>query len=113
MFLLFFVQDKLEHLELLDGVVIDLLKTKWNTFVKRRFYKEFYTFAFYFLFTLVSFISRPGPEEDDADADGGGSKEHASANTTAKMQTLNSERITDGVLKKKYSRCVLEHKFYY
>lgn len=57
----------MEHLELLDGVVIDLLKTKWDTFVKSRFYKQFYMFTFYFLFSLVSFISRPGPDEKDED----------------------------------------------
>nr|XP_016933690.1 transient receptor potential cation channel subfamily V member 5 [Drosophila suzukii] len=62
--------DKLEHLELLDGVVIDLLKTKWDTFCKSRFYKQFYMFALYFLISLFSFILRPGPDnkEDDEDA---------------------------------------------
>ncbi|XP_037940165.1 transient receptor potential cation channel subfamily V member 5 [Teleopsis dalmanni] len=80
--------DKLEHLELLDGVVIDLLKTKWNTFVKSRFYKQFYMFAFYFLFSLVSFISRPGPpikDEDDED-----NKE--SINTTYRKSEQLNER---------------------
>lgn len=54
-------------MELLDGVVIDLLKTKWDTFVKSRFYKQFYMFSFYFLFSLVSFILRPGPSERKGD----------------------------------------------
>lgn len=67
--ILYLLQDKLEHLELLDGVVIDLLKTKWDTFVKSRFYKQFYMFSFYFLFSLVSFISRPGPKENEEDGD--------------------------------------------
>lgn len=65
--------DKLEHLELLDGVVIDLLKTKWDTFCKSRFYKQFYMFAFYFLISLFSFILRPGPapkEDEDEDQEG-------------------------------------------
>lgn len=66
--------DKDEHLELLDGVLIDLLKTKWNTFVKSRFYRQFYLFATYFVVSLVGFLLRPGPdmdEEDDGDdADG-------------------------------------------
>lgn len=71
------MQDKLEHLELLDGVVIDLLKTKWESFVKSRFYKQFYMFSFYFLFSLISFISRPGPsdkkdDDDDEEFDNGG-----------------------------------------
>lgn len=62
--------DKDEHLELLDGILIDLLKTKWNTFVKSRFYRQFYLFASYFLISLVSFLLRPGPPIDDEDGDG-------------------------------------------
>lgn len=64
--------DKDEHLELLDGILIDLLKTKWNTFVKSRFYRQFYLFTSYFLISLISFLLRPGPivvdteENDDA-----------------------------------------------
>lgn len=45
----------------MDGVLIDLLNAKWNTFVKSKFYKQFFTFAFYFLITLVCFTLRPGP----------------------------------------------------
>lgn len=57
--------DKDEHLELLDGILIDLLKTKWNTFVKSRFYRQFYLFTSYFLVSLVSFLLRPGPNVSD------------------------------------------------
>ncbi|XP_050307114.1 transient receptor potential cation channel subfamily V member 1 isoform X2 [Anthonomus grandis grandis] len=53
--------EKDEHLELLDGVLIDLLNAKWNTFVKSKFYRQFFTFAFYFIVSLVAFILRPGP----------------------------------------------------
>ncbi|KAK5646070.1 hypothetical protein RI129_004534 [Pyrocoelia pectoralis] len=52
--------DRDEHLELMDGVVIDLLNAKWNTFVKNKFYSQFFTFAFYFLISLVCFTLRPG-----------------------------------------------------
>lgn len=45
----------------MDGVLIDLLNAKWKTFVKTKFYKQFFTFAFYFLITLVCFTLRPGP----------------------------------------------------
>ncbi|KPJ13765.1 Transient receptor potential cation channel subfamily V member 5 [Papilio machaon] len=55
--------EKDEHLELLDGMLIDLLKTKWNTFVKFRFYRRFIFFSFYFLVSLVCFTLRPGPPE--------------------------------------------------
>ncbi|XP_025837236.1 transient receptor potential cation channel subfamily V member 5 [Agrilus planipennis] len=54
--------DKDEHLELMDGVVIDLLNAKWNTFVKNKFYRQFFTFLFYFLVSLVCFTLRPGPD---------------------------------------------------
>ncbi|RZC32734.1 transient receptor potential cation channel subfamily V member 6 [Asbolus verrucosus] len=57
--------DKDEHLELMDGVLIDLLNAKWNTFVKFKFYKQFFTFAFYFLISLVAFTLRPGPPHKD------------------------------------------------
>ncbi|CAG9764155.1 unnamed protein product [Ceutorhynchus assimilis] len=53
--------DKDEHLELLDGVLVDLLNAKWNTFVKFKFYRQFFTFAFYFIISLIAFIHRPGP----------------------------------------------------
>lgn len=45
----------------MDGVLIDLLNAKWNTFVKSKFYKQFFTFAFYFIITLICFTLRPGP----------------------------------------------------
>lgn len=45
----------------MDGVLIDLLNAKWKTFVKTKFYKQFFTFAFYFLTTLICFTLRPGP----------------------------------------------------
>lgn len=45
----------------MDGMLIDLLHAKWNAFVKSKFYKQFFLFAFYFLISLVSFTLRPGP----------------------------------------------------
>ncbi|XP_053601243.1 transient receptor potential cation channel subfamily V member 5 [Plodia interpunctella] len=55
--------EKDEHLELLEGMLIDLLKTKWNTFVKFRFYRQFILFSCYFLVSLVCFTLRPGPPD--------------------------------------------------
>lgn len=79
--------DKDEHLELLDGILIDLLKTKWNTFVKSRFYRQFYLFASYFLISLVSFLLRPGPPMEDDEDD-----ERRSNGT----DTLLTFRMSDG-----------------
>ncbi|XP_076239493.1 transient receptor potential cation channel subfamily V member nanchung [Calliopsis andreniformis] len=53
--------EKDEHLELMDGILIDLLNAKWNTFVKSRFYRQFFLFCFYFILSLISFTLRPGP----------------------------------------------------
>lgn len=53
--------DKDEHLELMDGVLIDLLNAKWNTFVKFKFYRQFFTFVLYFLLSTMCFTLRPGP----------------------------------------------------
>ncbi|CAK9830452.1 Transient receptor potential cation channel subfamily V member 6 [Anthophora retusa] len=53
--------EKDEHLELMDGMLIDLLNAKWNTFVKSRFYRQFFLFCFYFVLSLISFTLRPGP----------------------------------------------------
>ncbi|KAJ0181333.1 hypothetical protein K1T71_003418 [Dendrolimus kikuchii] len=55
--------EKEEHLILLEGMLIDLLKTKWNTFVKFRFYRQFILFSCYFLVSLICFTLRPGPPE--------------------------------------------------
>ncbi|XP_050352578.1 transient receptor potential cation channel subfamily V member 5 [Nymphalis io] len=55
--------EKDEHLELLEGMLIDLLKTKWNTFVKFRFYRQFISFSFYFVISLICFTLRPGPPD--------------------------------------------------
>lgn len=45
----------------MDGVVIDLLNAKWSTFVKNKFYRQFYTFALYFIISVICFTLRPGP----------------------------------------------------
>ncbi|KZC09064.1 PREDICTED: transient receptor potential cation channel subfamily V member 5 [Dufourea novaeangliae] len=60
--------EKDEHLELMDGILIDLLNAKWNTFVKSRFYRQFFLFCFYFILSLVSFTLRPGPSTPSTDS---------------------------------------------
>lgn len=58
--------DKDEHLELMDGVLVDLLNAKWNTFIKSRFYRQFFLFCFYFVLSLISFTLRPGPSSSSS-----------------------------------------------
>lgn len=64
----------------MDGVLVDLLNAKWNTFVKFRFYRQFFLFCFYFILSLVSFTLRPGPAEEEED-------EGANATATAESST--------------------------
>ena len=41
--------EKVEHLDLIEGVVVDLLQTKWKSFIKRSYYRQLITFIVYFL----------------------------------------------------------------
>lgn len=90
--------DKDEHLELLDGILIDLLKTKWNTFVKSRFYRQFYLFTSYFLVSLISFLLRPGPNVSDSTDDDDDSNESSSnnkhINNDNNLSTVNNSNET-------------------
>lgn len=77
----------------MDGVLIDLLNAKWNTFVKFKFYKQFFTFAFYFLISLIAFTLRPGPPHTS----NGHANATKSVNTTSSNRTQffkNLENIT-------------------
>ncbi|XP_052720179.1 transient receptor potential cation channel subfamily V member 5-like isoform X10 [Crassostrea angulata] len=48
------------HLDMMDGLIVELLKDKWKTFVGHRFYKKFAIFFAYFIIFMVAFILRPG-----------------------------------------------------
>ncbi|KAF2362077.1 Ankyrin repeat [Trinorchestia longiramus] len=53
--------NKEEHLDLMEGPVVDLLKTKWATFVKFKFYNLFFVFFTYFLISTGAYVLRPVP----------------------------------------------------
>nr|XP_042896955.1 transient receptor potential cation channel subfamily V member 5 [Parasteatoda tepidariorum] len=53
--------EKIDHLDMLSGVLADLLNAKWNKFVKFRFFRQFLTFFLYFAISLSCFVMRPGP----------------------------------------------------
>ena len=44
---------------MIEGIVVDLLKVKWKTFIKKNFFGQLIRFAFYFLITLYCFVTRP------------------------------------------------------
>ncbi|GFS44729.1 transient receptor potential cation channel subfamily V member 5 [Trichonephila inaurata madagascariensis] len=53
--------EKIDHLDMLSGLLADLLNAKWNKFVKFRFFRQFATFFVYFVVSLSCFVMRPGP----------------------------------------------------
>ena len=52
---------KLEHLDLIEYVVVDLLRVKWNSFVKREFFTQMFIFTVFFFLSMYSFLVRPLP----------------------------------------------------
>ncbi|KAK3087949.1 hypothetical protein FSP39_012710 [Pinctada imbricata] len=51
------------HLDMMDGLIVELLKDKWKTFVRFRFYRRFAIFFLYFIMFMVAFILRPGEDK--------------------------------------------------
>lgn len=88
-------------MDLLEGVLIDLLKTKWETFVKAKFYRQFYLFAVYFVISMAAFGLRPkafGGEEADDDADKKGNSTHevnVNETTNAPVKSLYFHNLTE------------------
>ncbi|XP_043237140.1 transient receptor potential cation channel subfamily V member 5-like [Amphibalanus amphitrite] len=53
--------ENMDHLDMLDGVIVDLLVAKWNAFVKLKFKRMMILFTIYFLLNLACFTLRPAP----------------------------------------------------
>lgn len=49
----------IEHLDLIEGVIVDLLQTKWKSFIKKEFFRQLYTFTVFFLISTYVFVTRP------------------------------------------------------
>jgi hypothetical protein len=87
-------------LDLLEGVLIDLLKTKWESFVKAKFYRQFYIFAVYFFISLFAFGLRPKAigdgDDDDVDKSGNDTREANMNDTTnAPVKSLSLHNLTE------------------
>ncbi|XP_069994178.1 uncharacterized protein [Penaeus vannamei] len=54
-------QNKEAHLDLMEGPIVDLLKTKWEAFVKKKFNNLFFVFLGYFLISMGAYVNRPVP----------------------------------------------------
>ena len=49
----------IEHLDLIEGIIVDLLQTKWKSFIKREFFRQLTIFALYFFMSSFCYITRP------------------------------------------------------
>nr|KAG5703052.1 hypothetical protein BaRGS_016213 [Batillaria attramentaria] len=49
------------HLNMMDGLIVDLLQEKWKTFARYRFYRRFVAFILYFIIFVTAFALRPRP----------------------------------------------------
>ena len=56
MFFIFSQKETEKHLELLDGVLLDLVHKKWKTFCKLRFIVEFSLFFLYYALASTTVI---------------------------------------------------------
>ena len=45
---------KLEHLDLIEYVVVDLLKVKWKSFVRREFFIQMLIFTIFFAMSMCN-----------------------------------------------------------
>ena len=52
------------HISLLDGVVVELLKVKWNVFIKKRFYTMFFMFLSHALLVTCYMLSQENTGEE-------------------------------------------------
>lgn len=78
--------QKLEHLDLIEYVIVDLLKVKWNSFVRRTFYTQFFIFVMFFILSSGCFVMRettPQISEDCLETD-------VDDNTTSLMSNITS-----------------------
>ncbi|KAF6022629.1 Nan [Bugula neritina] len=63
--------DKPGHLEMVDGMVVNLLNEKWTTFLRFKFYRRMMAFFAYFVIFMAALILRPGTDEVSEELDNG------------------------------------------
>lgn len=80
--------------------MIDLLKTKWNSFVKAKFYRQFYFFSVYFFISLFAFLLRPraiGDDDDESSGNRNSTQTDMNANdtTSSPVKALFAHNLTE------------------
>ena len=88
----------MEHLDLIENVVVDLLRVKWNSFVKREFFKQMFIFSIFFFLSMFVFLVRPIPRgvfnpEDPANST---TESMAEAELVDSVLGLDATNVTNG-----------------
>ena len=52
----------LEHLDLIEYVIVDLLKAKWNSYIRKSFFRQFFAFSVYFTISTLAYTLRHNQE---------------------------------------------------
>ena len=102
---------KLEHLDLIEYVVVDLLKVKWETFIKREFFKQMIQFSIFFALAITAFIIRPLVPEPDCGQEASNMTALNSSLANLTMMMMNETNFTcEAVSKTSVYNCYL-HEF--
>ena len=56
---MYFLKERLEHLDLIEGIIVDLLRVKWKTFIRGNFFRQIARFFVYFLISMFVFVGWP------------------------------------------------------
>ncbi|XP_019646231.1 PREDICTED: transient receptor potential cation channel subfamily V member 5-like [Branchiostoma belcheri] len=51
--------DQAKHVDMIDGLIYNLLRAKWKTYARKRFYWRFVAFFIYLIFLTTAFFLRP------------------------------------------------------
>ena len=46
-------------MDLIEGIVVNVLQTKWKSFIRRVFFKQMFIYFIYFLISIYVFVTRP------------------------------------------------------
>ena len=78
----------LEHLDLIEYVIVDLLKAKWNSYIRKSFFRQFFAFSIYFLISTVAYTLRHNQVTEQP------CPTNSTTNSTTNITSLELENIT-------------------
>ena len=85
-------------MDLIEYVIVDLLKVKWNSFVKRQFFTQFFIFIAFFILSSCCFIMRestPQEGESESNCTISNMTEMISSNITEVFRRIKREDFLD------------------